>query len=268
MGMGPIRSRDGQQARAQERRRLARLAETAAAGQWDAAEAIDWSQKPRVPPWVSREAVRFALSQLYHGEEATARLCAELLDQVPEPEARHCLALQIADERRHAAVYRRYLEGLGGIAPVDAALARSLAAAAGSPGGALGAMAAFHVVVEGENLRLQDRITGFLPCPLLRQINRRIARDEARHLAFGRIYLARRLAGLPEAERRALRSWLQGLWRAAAEATLRNRGRRNPLVRRFLEAWLARGWTRHEAKLRQLGLTFAPEGAAEGEGAG
>ena len=263
MGMGPIRSREAEQAEARERRRLARLAETAAAGQWEAEAAIDWTRRPWVPPWVSREAVRFALSQLYHGEEATARLCEGLLAEVPEPEARRCLALQIADERRHAAVYKRYLEGLGGVAPVDAALARSLAAAAQSPGGALGAMAAFHVVVEGENLRLQERITGFLPCPLLRQINRRIARDEARHLAFGRIYLARRLAGLPEAERRALRSWLQGLWRAAAEATLRSRGRRNPLVRRFLETWLKRGWTRHEAKLRQVGLSLA----AEGEGA-
>ncbi len=262
-GMGPIRNRDGQEAGAQDRLRLARLAATAAAGQWDPAQAIDWSRAPWVPPWVSREAVGFALSQLYHGELATARLCERLLDQVPEPEARRCLALQIADERRHAAVYRRYLEGLGGIAPVDPELAASLAAAAQAPGGPLSAMAAYHVVVEGENLRLQARITGFLPCPLLRRINRLIARDEARHLAFGRIYLARRLAGLPEAERRALRSWLQDLWRAAAESALRTRGRRNPLVRRFLEAWLARGWARHEAKLRQVGLAFA----AEGEGA-
>ena len=248
--------------REHQRERLARLAATAAAGQWAAEEAIDWARMPRVPPWVSRPAVRFALSQLFHGEEATARLCENLLAEVAWPEARRCLTFQIEDERRHAAVYRRYLEGLGGVAPVDAALAGSLRAAADAPSGPLGAMVAYHVVIEGENLRLQERVTRFLPCPLLRQINRRIARDEARHLAFGRIYLAGRLAALPGEDQRALLAWLRRLWGEAAEAALRNRGHGNLLVRRFLEAWLRRGWSRHEAKLRQLGLAPAGESGA------
>ena len=119
-------------------RRLDRLAASGAAGQWSEEQAIDWRRDARLPLWITEDEARTALSQLFHGEVATGGLCRRLLEAVEEPAARRCLALQVADEARHAEVYRRYLERLGGIAPVDDTLARALEAASDAPAGPLG----------------------------------------------------------------------------------------------------------------------------------
>ncbi len=238
--------------------RLSRLAANARAGQWSAAEDIDWRREPRLPFWVTREQVRHAISQLHHGEMATARMCRRLLSEL-DGGARDCVALQAADEVRHAEVYRRYLDRLGGVAPIEGSLASALEAAAEGPAGALGAMVAFNVVVEGEVLRLQDTLAEFLPCPLLKQINRLIARDEARHVAFGRIFLAEALTALPQDSRIRLYDWVRALWQEASGSTLARRSR-NPAVRRVLRNWLGKGWSHHEAALKRIGLTPEPAG--------
>lgn len=236
------------------RRRLLRLAGNGAAHQWSADRDIDWRRSVSLPEWITTAEVRFALSQLFHGEVATGRLCHRLLDDAASPEARRCLELQIGDEARHAQVYDRYLERLGGVAPIDARLFQALDDACHGPAGNLGAMLAFHVVVEGEVLRLQDSLTRFLGCPLLRQINRRIAQDEARHVAFGRIHLTEALAQLPDRDRREILGWLQGLWSRSAKATLKASAGRSFLVRQFLSLWLERGWDRHQRALAEIGL--------------
>jgi hypothetical protein len=240
--------------------RLNRLAVNAQAGQWSAERAIDWRQSARRPFWMTETQVREAVSQLYHGEVATGRLCRRLIGELADPAARRCLELQLADEMRHADVYRRYLDRLGGIAPMDEILARALDAALKGPAATLGAMVAFHVVVEGEALRVQEALARFLPCPLLKQINRLIARDEARHVAFGRIYLAEAVAALPEAARAQLASWLHCLWRQCAEATLADGADRGRIMRGFFHRWLEGGWDRHAAALQQIGVTAPPRG--------
>ena len=140
---------------------------------------------------------------------------------------------------------------------MDGNLASALEGAAEGPAGSLGAMVAFNVVVEGEVLRLQDTIAEFLPCPLLKQINRLIARDEARHVAFGRIYLTEALAQLSPDSRAQLYHWVRALWQEASESTLARRSR-NPAVRKVLRTWLVKGWSHHEAALARIGLTPGP----------
>ena len=248
-------------ARQDSNARLAGLAANARAGQWSAEQAIDWHQSARRPFWMTETQVRAAVSQLYHGEQATSRLCRRLIGELADPAALGCLELQLADEQRHAEVYRRYLDRLGGIAPMDENLARTLDAALEGPAGTLGAMIAFHVVVEGEVLRVQDALARLLPCPLLKQINRLVVRDEARHIAFGRIYLAQAVAALPTAAREQLGAWVHGLWRQCAEATLLGRVNGSMIMRRFFRNWLNGGWERHAAALRQLGVPSPPRGS-------
>ncbi len=153
--------------------RLRRLAENGTADQWCVDRDIDWSRRERLPLWISRRHAAIAISQLYHGEMATVRLCRRLLGQVEEPLLRRCLTLQIGDEARHAEAYRRYLERLGGVMPVEPALARALDLAGRGTLGTAGTVMAYHIVAEGEVLRLQERLAGFFPCPLLRQVSRR-----------------------------------------------------------------------------------------------
>lgn len=237
----------GQQAR------YADLAAKARAGQWSAADDIDWRRPPRLPLWVTGDQARAAISQLYHGEIATSRMCRTLLDDFPPGPARQCLEFQIADETRHAEAYERYLVALSGIAAMDQHLAWALEAASRGPAGPLGTMVAFHVVVEGEVLRVQDSLARLLPCPLLRQINRRVARDEARHVAFGRLYLTEALVDLSAEARCQLYGWLHGLWRRTTERAV-SESVSSGTARRLLRAWLRGGWNHHQAALRQIGL--------------
>jgi len=243
--------------------RLARLAANAEAGQWSVARDIDWQCTPRLPTWLSHDQARAAISQLYHGELATAQFCQNLLRELDPGDAHCCLAWQLIDEERHAEVYRRYLDPLGGVTPIEPSLAQALDAVARGPAGELGAMIAYHVIVEGEVLRLQGLITHFLPCPLLRQINRRIARDEARHVAFGQIFLAEALADWPEATRASIYYWLHRIWGQSTDVTLETRYR-SSMARRVLWRWLQSGWDRHAAALKQIGVTpqSCPESAS------
>src|SRR5206468_437899 len=61
-------------------------------------------------------------TQLFMGEQAALALCAQLLNMVPEMEARFCLAGQVIDEARHVEVFGRYLDRLGAEAPITPAL--------------------------------------------------------------------------------------------------------------------------------------------------
>ncbi len=245
----------------QSQRRLepfARLAAKARAGQWSAAHDIDWRRPPHLPLWITQGQARTAISQLYYREIATSRMCRALLREFEPGPARQCLEFQIKDELRHAEVFKRYLDSLGGVAEMDGNLAWALKAAAGGPTGPLGTMVAFYVVVEGEVLRVQDSLSRLLPCPLLKQINRRVARDEARHVAFGRIYLSEALADLSTDARGRLYDWVYDLWRETTNLTLAESAG-SGTVQRILRNWLRGGWRHHEAALQQIGLAPGPD---------
>lgn len=243
-----------------EAERLARLAMNARAAQWSAVDDIDWRRGPRLPPWITRHQARAAISQLHYGEAATSLVCLALLQGFPAGPARQCLEHQAEDELRHAEVFKKYLERLGGLAPMDRTLARALKAASQGPAGHLGTMVAFHVVVEGEVLRVQGSLARLLPCPLLKQITQLVARDEARHVAFGRIYLREALADIPDDARHRLYRWVFGLWRHTTRSALAERGR-GSAVHGLLRNWLDGGWQHHQAALRQIGLTEGSKGA-------
>ena len=149
----------------------------------------DWSLTPRKPFWLPGRAVAVAVSQFYYGERTTAELCERIAHRITDAEARSFLATQIADERRHAEFFRRYAAGFGGLAPASAALESAYAAAREWDGPPEALILAIHVVLEGENLNLQQTVDSWLPCPLFADISRCVARDEARHRAFGDLYL-------------------------------------------------------------------------------
>ena len=198
--------------------RLQALTRNAVNGQWSLEEDIDWERRAMRPWWLPARHYVTVVSQLYHAERATLEMCTRLLDELPEAAAKQFLRTQLADETRHIAVYAAYLARLGDIAPVDEAVATALEGGLAWRGSTLGAITAFHIVLEGEAVRLQNDLAEFFPCPLLRSINIRIARDEARHVAFGRIYLRDRLAALPGDERLAIYRWVKELWQACARA--------------------------------------------------
>ena len=246
-------------------RRLARVLEKARAAQWSLEEAIDWSQDPKPTRWLPRKVVVNLVSQVYYGERATERFCRQLLDEVTDPVARACLTLQIEDERRHAAAYRRYLERLGDIAPITPAVELALGSGSGAPGGTIGKMVACHLVLESEALTIQEELSRDIKCPLLTAINRLAAPDEARHVAFGRFYLAGRTEALPAEQRVAIHDWVEAAWRDCARATVESLRGYRVLVRAPIERRLAAGWARQLHGLRDLGLGPEPADALRAE---
>jgi hypothetical protein len=242
-------------------RRLAAMTAKGRDQQWTIDGDIDWSQNIVQPSWLLRRFHGDLISQFRHGELATVRVCRRLLGQITDHPARGLLLQQLAEEERHARVYERYMSLLGDEAPVDPSMAEAVERALAWNGSPLGLMVAFHVVLEGEALRSLQGLAEELRCPLFAQINARIARDEARHVAFGKVYLREHLKTLSFEERLAIYRFVQALWDDCAAGML-SRFRIPGFVTQALRRrWVAEGWAQHRRALVDIGLLGAGDTA-------
>ncbi len=232
-----------------------RLAAKGAQGQWSVADIRDWDGDVGAPKWLPRKFQSALISQFYHGELATLKMCRRVLTEIGDPEAKRCLSFQIADEERHARIYLAYLEKTGGrLQPVDPVLEAAYDKALAWSGPPEGLICAFNIVLEGEALFALDYLGGWLTCPLFKRINERISRDEARHLAFGRIYLAGALKALETDQRLDIYRWLKGLWRDTAFRVMDRFWIPNMILVRRCRIWAETGWRDHRKALIGVGL--------------
>jgi len=223
--------------------------------QWST-DTIDWRQPIAVPAWLSRQAYIAIISQLYHGELATVEACRRLQAGAlgGDPQIRACLEIQIGDETRHADVYRAYLSRLGDITPLQPELAALLERGHRWSDSDLGAILAYHVLLEGEALQIQHGFVTWLPCPLFRALNARIVVDEARHVGFGRVILPTRLAEMSAEERRSLLVWVKDLWQECAVAVMERYRIPSIMTARVCRRWLESRWRRQLRNLAAVGL--------------
>lgn len=220
---------------------------------------IDWSISPILPRWLGRRVYVDAISQFLHAEHAALRACDLIATGLaPDDPARRFIIAQQEDERRHVALYARYLARLGETATsLDPALAWACEVVLSPATPTERLVLACHVLLEGEAVRLHGEITAQLPCPLLRAINTQIARDEARHAAFGRVWLRTQIAGWSEVKREETHRWAAALWEgvASTEAHSGTIGGRIFADRR--RTVIGERWVRHKAILGRLGLDDA-----------
>ncbi len=215
--------------------------------------AVDWSLSPVRPRWATERAYVEAVSQLLHAERLTRRACTRLAPALTEPVAARFVESQARDEARHAEMYASYLARVGDVAPMDSALAAALDGALEWHHSIPAMMVAFNVVLEGEAVHLHGAAARAFPCPLVRQIATTVGRDEARHTAFGRIYLTRALAPLATEERRAIYLDIQVLWRAVARPSAGD-GQRGAILRRAWRGYMAARWRTHCRTFERIGL--------------
>ena len=234
--------------------RLVRLLANGTEGQWSSNEDIDWDREPLVPGRISSSLYTEAVSQLYYGEIATVRVCRRLLDELNGPRVRLFLQTQIGDETRHAGIYGGYLERLGGLAPMDDVLAAALDRAMAWPGSYHGLIVAFHILLEGEALRLQQDLVKWFPCPLLAQINRKISRDEARHVAFGKILLQNEITNLDAEERMEIYLQVKEMWSECSRAAIRRFAKPSAVAKTIAHYRLGRRWARAVRTFEEIGL--------------
>src|SRR5438132_1279546 len=122
---------------------LETLYETAKKNQWNGSTAIDWSHRPGAAGPVLNVQVAFAgtnffarltpeeqkeveirvsawrLSQFLHGEQGALVVCGQLVNSIPELDAKLYASTQVVDEGRHVEVFERYVKKLHKIYPVD-----------------------------------------------------------------------------------------------------------------------------------------------------
>jgi ribonucleotide reductase beta subunit family protein with ferritin-like domain len=192
--------------------RLKQLTNIAYKNQWAPDDQINWDEDIIIPTGISKNTYIDMVSQLYYAEEATIRLLGEMLIKVPDLQAKQYLCTQAMDEARHADVYKRYLEKLGDIAPMNSALKSVFEAGFNSNHSYHRLVVALNIVMEGEALNQQYKRIETLPCPLFVQINKSIVRDESRHAAFGKIYMREKVKELSSNEKAEIFEWIKTLW--------------------------------------------------------
>jgi hypothetical protein len=245
---------------------LQRLAEKGAAQQWTVADSLDVGQAVQLPRWLPRKFTTADISQFYHGEMAILAMCRRVLDELDDPWARRCIEIQIADESRHAEAYRTYLAAIGDLAPPDPVLSVAYGRALDWCGPPEALIAAFNIVLEGEAIYALDYLGGWLPCPRFRNLNTHVSRDEARHLAFGRIYLTSRFAQMARDQRMEIHRWLKELWSQSAFGILDQFPIPNAVLGRRCRTWMETGWLDHRRALIGIGLVSAEEARVAEQG--
>ena len=124
-------------------------------------------------------------SQFLHGEQGALVTTARLVETVPDMDAKTYAASQVADEARHVEAFSRYMdEKLGHVYPINPGLQTLLYDLLSESRWDI-VYLGMQVVVEGlaiTGLRLAS--SGFGD-PVIRQITKMVAADEARHIAFG-----------------------------------------------------------------------------------
>jgi hypothetical protein len=181
--------------------------------QWDAERDLDWSvaidpSKPIVDerqfgfdrlPLIQRlsptqretftaHVTAHLLSQFLHGEQGALMTAAALCHAVPDYEAKLYAATQAMDEARHVEAYQRYIDKLALIYPMGPALKVLIDQTLQADHWVKIAIG-MNMVVEGLALAAFHNMRRTTTCPLLRRLTENVLRDEARHVAFGNVYV-------------------------------------------------------------------------------
>ena len=205
--------------------RLSDLYKKAVEEQWEAAGAIDWSQpvdpsRPLLaaerndllgaelfdrlsPAQKSAFVAGFtaqSFSQVLHGEQAALIVSSHLVASAPTHDVKLCAAVQTMDEARHVEVFSRYVRRLGHVHSPAPALLRIIDKIVGSRLWQA-EMVGMQVVVEGLAMATFASVRKSTTCRVLADLLDLVMKDEARHMAFGRIGLADQLQAMTPAER-------------------------------------------------------------------
>ena len=196
--------------------RMWSLYEKAKVAQWNVTTDIDWSYDVRfgdplpaeraerasplafapespVPPalwdtfrWTYQA---WMINQFLHGEQGALLTTARLVETVPDMTAKTYAASQVADEARHVEAYARYIdEKLGVRFPINPGLGALLRDLLGDSRWDI-VYLGMQVIVEGLALAATRIASTGFGDPIIRSITKMIARDEARHIAFGHVAL-------------------------------------------------------------------------------
>jgi hypothetical protein len=202
---------------------LDRLYENAKRDQWNATTQLDWN-KPierevldmtQLPMFqtelyrslsadkkeeLARKFAAWRLSQFLHGEQGALMVCGQLVDAVPDLDSKMCAAAQVMDEARHVEVFRKYIQKLDKIYPIDPTLARLLT----------GIMeqdrweskyVGMQLIAEGLAIAAFRFMQHESKDQLMKDMLEYVIKDESRHVGFGVLALRDGIKKLSSKER-------------------------------------------------------------------
>ena len=199
----------------------------AAEAQWVAERDIDWDQaidlekfattplgmpvpidqtsywkslKPEVVWQVTKKTAGFRLSNFLHGEQGALMVAAQLVNAVPHTDAKFYAATQTMDEARHVEVFARYIKKLDEERPIAPPL-RTILDRILETDNWMHKLVGMQIVIEGLALFSFKEMRQLTQEPLLKELLTYVARDEARHHAYGVQYIERCVPCLSESER-------------------------------------------------------------------
>ncbi len=241
---------------------LRRLYVKAAEAQWVAERDLDWErpidhQKFATTPlgaaipveqcsywrslneetqWeLTRRTAAFRLSNFLHGEQGALMVAAQLVNAVPHTDAKFYAATQTMDEARHVEVFARYIKKLDVVRPIAPALKTILDATLQTADWRK-KLVGMQIVVEGLALYSFREMRNLTEEPLLKELLTYVARDEARHHAYGVQYVERCVPCLNDAERRDLEDFA-----LEAARSLIDRSNQQTFLGAVMQTWTEAG---------------------------
>jgi P-aminobenzoate N-oxygenase AurF len=203
------------------------LYETAKKNQWNGTTAIDWSRPVGTEGAVLNVQVAFAgtsffsrlsaeeqkeveirvsswrLSQFLHGEQGALVVCGQLVNSIPELDAKLYASTQVVDEGRHVEVFERYVKKLHKIYPVDPLLKAVLDEILATNLWEL-KLLGMQMIVEGLAIAAFNVMRRQTADPTLAQLLDYVLQDEGRHVNFGYFALKRSIPDMEPAKREYL----------------------------------------------------------------
>src|SRR5213596_1161103 len=198
---------------------LETLYETAKKNQWNASPAIDWTRPvgtegPVLNVQMAFQGTEFygkltdeekkeveirvsawRLSQFLHGEQGALVVCGQLVNSIPELDAKLYASTQVVDEGRHVEVFERYVKKLHKIYPVDPLLKTVLDEILATNLWEL-KLLGMQMLVEGLAIAAFNLMRKKTADPTLAQLLDYVIQDEGRHVNFGYFALRRSIPAM------------------------------------------------------------------------
>ncbi len=149
---------------------------------------------------LNRRVASFRLSNFLHGEQGALMVAAQLVNATPHTDAKFYAATQTMDEARHVEVFAKYIKKLDEVRPIAPALKHILDATLQTDDW-MKKLVGMQIVVEGLALYSFREMRNLTQEPLLKELLTYVARDEARHHAYGVTYLSRCVPQLTDSQR-------------------------------------------------------------------
>ncbi len=140
------------------------------------------------------------LSQFLHGEQGAMLCASQLVEAVPDMDGKLYASTQVIDEARHVEVFARYIRRLDQIYPIMPNLKTLLNAVLQADPWQMKCVG-MQVIAEGLAMGSFKMIRASTEDEVLKRIVELTAKDEARHVSYGLIYMKDELERMPEPDR-------------------------------------------------------------------